>query len=72
MKMVPEENYKLFSVKKRCLVIDLVEEHEDLKKYSPGSGYGFYEFTKPEFISHDKQVILMDKVFAINTHNYTY
>ena len=65
IKMVPEENYKLYSVENRCRVIDFVGKHADLEKYSPGLGYGFYEFTKPEFISYDKQVILMDKVFAI-------
>jgi hypothetical protein len=31
--------------------------------YNPGMGYGFYEFTKPEFITCDKQVILMNKVW---------
>ena len=35
---------------------------EGLANYNPGLGYGFYEFTMPEFISYDKQVILMDKV----------
>ena len=30
------------------------------KKYHPSLGYGFYEFTKPEYISRNKQVILMD------------
>ena len=35
---------------------------EGLAHYNPGLGYGFFEFTKPEFILYDKQVIMMDKV----------
>lgn len=40
---------------------------EGLAHYNPGLGYGFYEFTKPEFILYDKQVIMMDKVSKFNS-----
>ena len=44
------------------LKLKSVSEVLPSSKYHPGLGYGFYEFTKPEFISRKKQVILMDKV----------
>ena len=43
------------------LILDFTKTIEGIT-YNPGFGYGFYEFTKPEIISYDKQVILMDKV----------
>lgn len=43
-------------------ILEFTKTIEGIPDYYPRSGYGFYEFTKPEFISHDKQVILMDKV----------
>jgi hypothetical protein len=44
-------------------ILEFVKTVKGLANYNPGLGYGFYEFTKPEFILYDKQVILMDKVF---------
>jgi hypothetical protein len=42
------------------------------KVYHPSLGCGFYEFTKPEYISRNKQVILMDKVLAIHNNKGVY
>lgn len=61
--IVPDKYYSLHSVTKACEVIDFVRGIPGLT-YSTRLGYGFYEFTKPELISYDKQVILMDKVFT--------
>ena len=43
-------------------VLEFTKTIKGIPDYYPKLGYGFYEFTKPEFISRDKQVILMDKV----------
>ena len=48
-------------VSKECTILDFGKTIEGVT-YKPGLGYGFYDFTKPELISHDKQVILMDQV----------
>ena len=62
-KVVDEKFYQIFGVAKECDVPKFVKGIPDLKlKYNSGLGYGFYEFTKPELISYDKQVILMGKV----------
>ena len=46
-------------------ILEFAKTIKGVFNYNPGLGYGFYEFTKPELISYDKQVILMDKVLNI-------
>ena len=46
-------------------VLEFAKTIKSIFNYNPGLGYGFYEFTKPELISYDKQVILMDKVLNV-------
>ena len=36
--------------------------NNEIPNYNPKQGYGFYQFTQPEFISYSKLVILQDKV----------
>ena len=43
-------------------IVEFAKTIKGVSNYNPGLGYGFYEFTKPELISYEKQVILMDKV----------
>jgi hypothetical protein len=45
-------------------VHEFAKTMDGLSNYNPGLGYAFYEFTKPELIAYDKQVILMDKVWT--------
>ena len=61
LKIVGPEYYTLYPVSKECEIPKFVETIKGLS-YKPGLGYGFYQFTKPELISYDKQVILMGKV----------
>lgn len=62
LKVVPKENYKLFTVVKQCQIMEFVGEKSELKTYNPALGYGFFELTKPEYISYNHEVIVMDKV----------
>ena len=70
LKLVDEKYKKLIRVPddQEYPILDFtnlksVSEVLPSKKYHPSLGYGFYEFTKPEYISRNKQVILMDKVY---------
>ena len=65
LKIVGQKYYTLYPVEKECKIPKFVEtiDSEGLS-YKSGSGYGFYQFTKPELISYDKQVILMGKVWS--------
>lgn len=60
LEIVPKEYYILYPVNKTCPVSEFVKDISECG--FTGLGYGFYEFKKPELISYDKQVILMDKV----------
>ena len=62
IKLVDKKYYTLNRVLQECSTLDFGKNIKGIT-YKPGLGYGFYEFTKPELISHDKQVILMDQVF---------
>ena len=64
LKIVGQKYYTLYPVEKECEIPRFVETIEGLS-YKSGSGYGFYQFTKPELISYDKQVILMGKVCMV-------
>ena len=44
-------------------ILEFTKTIEGIPNYYPSLGYGFYQFTKPEYISYDKQVILMDQVY---------
>ena len=48
-------------------ILDFVKTKIEGVTYNPRLGYGFYEFTKPELISYDKQVIVMDQVFELGS-----
>lgn len=63
LNIVDQKYYTLYPVVKECEIPEFVETIEGLS-YKSGSGYGFYQFTKPELISYDKQVILMGKVWS--------
>ena len=62
LKIVGPEYYTLYPIEEECEILKFVENIKDLS-YKSGLGYGFYQFTKPELISYDKQVILMGKVY---------
>ena len=69
LEKVPEKYYKLYTVDKTCPVSEFVKGISESS--CTGLGYGFYEFKlKPELISYDKQVILMDKVFTKDSEQY--
>lgn len=65
LEKVGQDYYTLYRVTKECRLSEFATGIPDLMVKSR-LGYGFYEFTKPELISYDKQVILMDKVDIIN------
>lgn len=64
MQLVDKKYYTLKHVPKECLILDFCKTIEGIT-YKPGLGYGFYEFTKPELIQHEKQVMLMDQVSSL-------
>ena len=64
LEVVGKEYYKLYPVTKECQLSEFTKTIPGLtSKWK--LGYVFYEFTKPEFISFDKQVILMGKVYIL-------
>ena len=66
-KVVNEQYYQLYYVPQDCTttVKEFLEDRQ--LHYSLCLGYAFYEFTEPELIAHNKQVILMDKVTLLLT-----
>ena len=62
LEIVGKEYYKLHSVTEECQLSVFTATIQGLTTKCK-LGYGFYQFTKPEFILNDKQVILMGKVF---------
>ena len=62
LEIVGKEYYELYPVTKECQLSEFTATIPGLRNRWK-LGYGFYEFTKPEFISYDKQVILMAKVY---------
>ena len=62
LEIVKNDYYELYPVTKECQLSEFTATIPGLTTRCK-LGYGFYEFTKPEFISFDKQVILMGKVF---------
>ncbi len=48
----------MLAVDARCSIKDFVQRNSLIFK----AGRGFYEFTKPETVSHKKEVVLVDKV----------
>ncbi len=55
---VDPARFQVLSVDTRCSIKDFVQRNSLLFK----AGRGFYEFTKPETVSHKKEVVLVDKV----------
>ena len=54
---VSNERFKILQVPKKCTIKQFVLSNNLEFKV----GRGFYEFTKPEIISHKKEVVLVDK-----------
>ena len=54
---VQKERFKILQVPKKCTIKQFVLSNNLEFKV----GRGFYEFTKPEIISHKKEVVLVDK-----------
>ena len=54
---VSRERFKILQVPKKCTIKQFVLSNNLEFKV----GRGFYEFTKPEIISHKKEVVLVDK-----------
>jgi len=54
---VNKERFKILQVPKKCTIKQFVLSNNLEFKV----GRGFYEFTKPEIISHKKEVVLVDK-----------
>ena len=54
---VSKERFKILQVPKKCTIKQFVLSNNLEFKV----GRGFYEFTKPEIISHKKEVVLVDK-----------
>ena len=67
LKLVDHKYIKLKKVPvgREYPILEFAKTIEGLANYNPGLGYGFCEFTMPEFILYDKEVIMMDKVSAI-------
>ena len=54
---VASQRFKILKVPKKCTIKQFVLSNNLEFK----AGRGFYEFTKPEIISHKKEVVLVDK-----------
>ena len=54
---IGNERFKILKVPKKCTIKQFVLSNNLVFKV----GRGFYEFTKPEIISHRKEVVLVDK-----------
>jgi len=57
LEAVPEDRFKILQVPKKCTIKQFVLSNNLEFK----CGRGFYEFTKPEIISHRKEVVLVEK-----------
>ena len=55
---VDPSRFQVLTVDERCSIKDFVQTNSLIFR----AGKGFYEFTKPETISHKKEVVLVDKV----------
>ena len=64
LRAIDKKYYRLEPVREECTIPDFVKTIEGVT-YNPKLGYEFYEFTKPEYILYDQQVILMDKVLKL-------
>ena len=62
-----DTHYSIYEVREDC--DDTVESfgRRHIPGFKSGSGYGYFEFTKPEYMKLNKNVILMDKV----NHNHS-
>ena len=49
-----------YDVTEECVVVEFARKHK--MSYKPTSGCGYFEFTKPEYISPDTNIILLHKV----------
>ena len=54
---VDPSRFQVLHVEARCSIKEFVLENSLIFK----TGRGFYEFTKPEIISHKKEVVLVDR-----------
>ena len=54
---VDPSRFQVLHVEARCSIKDFVLENSLIFK----TGRGFYEFTKPEIVSHKKEVVLVDR-----------
>ena len=61
LEVVHNDYYKLYPVTSECKLSEFTATIPGLTNRCK-LGYGFYEFTSSEYISFDKQVILMGKV----------
>ena len=52
---------EIFTVTADCRVVDFMSKSVSMI-YNPVKGQGYYEFIEPEYISPNKQVILVDQV----------
>ena len=66
-----DAHYSIHEIPEHC--DDTLESYG--KRHVPGfrseSGYGYFEFTEPEYLKPHKNVILMDKVNCKSTCTYT-
>ena len=54
---VDPSRFQVLHVEAKCSIKDFVLENSLIFK----TGRGFYEFTKPEIVSHKKEVVLVDR-----------
>ncbi|CAH1800252.1 unnamed protein product [Owenia fusiformis] len=54
---VNPSRFQILHVDEKCAIKQFVQDNDLVFK----AGQGFYEFTKPELISHKKEVVLVDK-----------
>jgi len=57
LKEIPKDRFKILHVPKKCTIKQFVLSNSLVFK----CGRGFYEFTKPEIISHKKEVVVVEK-----------
>ena len=49
----------------KCNLPDFIRKEAALQNFKPSLGYGYHQFTKPELISPNTEVVLKKKVYAI-------
>ena len=63
MDQINEATYfDVIDVEKQCIMSKLLKER--VPGFTPGVGYGYYEFVEDQTFDPEKNVVLLDKVYV--------